>query len=49
MAAPTPPLTEMAAPFPGQIVADQSGVYGQPAPIAGAEEAMEEDDAGIFA
>lgn len=49
MQAPTPPLTTMAAPFPGQDVLMAGGIGGQPAGLPSAFEAMEEDDAGIFA
>jgi hypothetical protein len=49
MAASVPPLTKSAAPFPGVYVGDVGGVAGQPVGIQGAQEYIEEDDAGIFA
>ncbi len=49
MAAPVPPLTNMSAPFPGTAVFDQGGIAGQPTSVDTVAEAMEEQDAGIFA
>ena len=47
MAAPVPPLTDIIN--PGVPAVDQGGVWGQPAGIQDVVEAMEDDDAGIFA
>ena len=50
MAAPAPPLTRAAAPFPGASVADVGWIAGQPAAIhASSEEYMDDGgDGGIF-
>jgi hypothetical protein len=47
MAAPVPPLTDIIN--PGVPAVDQGGVWGQPTGIQDVAEAMEDDDAGIFA
>lgn len=47
MAAPVPPLTDIIN--PGVPAVDQGGVWGQPKGIQDVAEAMEDDDAGIFA